>query len=111
MSPQEQQLLEDKAKRAILSTLQVDGHKYDKQKLQTWSNTFCKVCAALPDIKPDRVCSQLRISFFVAQGRSFSESDVRDIALFNELLQERSILELRDEAAYFVLAIGSITYY
>jgi hypothetical protein len=107
-SPGEQETLRRQVDDAMKATLSVESDKYGEEQLRAASVAFSSICTALPEFELADIGLKLRWSYYVSTGSSQGPHRAREAEMFDAVLRERGISELRDTAAEFILAVGCL---
>ena len=95
------------------STVTDFTHKYDIDKVRSSSNSFFAVASLLPKWDPDELGFHIRLLYCEenpAWGYSSLPQHTRDqVAMLNADLRSVGLLELKNEAAEFYMAIGGLS--
>ena len=93
---------------AMKATLSVESDKYGEEQLRAASVAFSSICTALPEFELADIGLKLRWSYYVSTGSTQAPYRAREAEMFDAVLRERGISELRDTAAEFILAVGCL---
>ena len=91
------------------ATLSVESDKYGEEQLRAASVAFSSICTALPEFELGDIGLKLRWSHYVSIGSSQGPHRAREAEMFDAVLRERGLSELRDTAAEFILAVGCVS--
>jgi hypothetical protein len=109
MTMEEQLKLRGRVDRAIQRTLDMDFRKeWTLEGLQRHANAYCTVRPALPDIDEENMNVVLTISYRLAAGGTYRDQEVKQSRRFELMLHGIGLSSLRDEAALFICAVGSL---
>lgn len=81
---------------------------YERSTLERICKAFCTVATAIPELDLSKLFEKLRLPFYMAQGRDRLTEECCENKVFDAMLIDNKLMELRDEAGELCAVIGDV---
>ena len=103
-----QRIVHERVNDTVKVTLSVDGHRYKPGTLELSCVSFVSIANAMPEYDLDELFDNLASSARLAEGASLHPRQIEGALKVDRELNERNLLELRDEAGVFCRCVGAL---